>query len=197
MREDTLATRVVEHFRAAFEDATIRLEEPYDHYGNRGSVDVYVRVRTPDPVEYLIELKGDAALGHVTGANEVLRQYRRMERYFYKDDEHELRRSVRRTGPGVRVLLLFAPTPRCVEHVHEFRRLYGSVEESGTVAAIPADRKVAFLTNLDDAANGGLGFVTVNGDVDVRTDGFAELVPVGSRLASALDSAALREPTVD
>ena len=35
MREDELATAVVEHAEAAFEEPEIRLEEPYNHYGTR------------------------------------------------------------------------------------------------------------------------------------------------------------------
>lgn len=197
MREDELATAVVAHFEAAFDEVEVRLEEPYDHYGNRGVVDAYVRVRTPARVEYLIELKSDAALGHVTGANEVLRQYRRMERYFYKDDEHGLRRSVGRDGPGVYVMLLFAPTRRCVEHVHEHRRLYGSVEESGTVGGVTATRKVAFLTNLDAAEEGGLGFLAVNGDVAIGSEAFTRMVPSESRLAGAIADAKLAESVGD
>ncbi|MFC7205428.1 hypothetical protein ACFQJC_18100 [Haloferax namakaokahaiae] len=186
MREDELATRVVEHFRAAFEDVTVHLEEPYDHYGNRGVADVYVRVRTPEPVDYLIELKSDAAIRHATGANEILRQYRRMERYFYKDDEHRIDRKLGRDGPGVHVLLLFAPTAACVRHVRAHQALYESVETDATVEAVPASRKVAFLTKLDRASDGELGFLSVNGEVSFDSEAFLSAVPDGSRLADAL-----------
>ncbi|UVE52471.1 hypothetical protein KU306_17840 (plasmid) [Haloferax larsenii] len=186
MREDELATRIVEHFRAAFDDVEIHLEEPYDHYGNRGVADVYVRVRTPEPVDYLIELKADAAVRHATGANEVLRQYRRMERYFYKDDEHQVRPRLAREGPGVNVLLLFAPTSRCVRHVHEHRALYESVDPDAVVEGVTATRKVAFLTKLDEADDGTLGFLSINGDVGFGSEEFAAAVPEGSQLASAL-----------
>jgi hypothetical protein len=117
MREDELATAVVEHFEAAFGDAEVGLEEPYDHYGNRGAVDVYARTRPPDRVAYLVELKADPAVRMASGANEIIRQYRRMERYFYADDEHDLRTRLGRDGPGLHLLLLFAPTARCFEHV--------------------------------------------------------------------------------
>lgn len=187
MREDELATAVVEHFRAAFDAPRIRLEEPYDHYGNRGSVDVYARVHDPAPVDYLVELKADAALRHATGANEVLRQYRRMTRYFYKDDEHSIRVKLARDGPGVHALLLFAPTEACVRHVREHRALYESVEESGSVGEVPASYRVAFLTNLDRAADGDLGFLSINGEVGIDSDAFRRAVPDDSRLAEALD----------
>ena len=138
MREDELATAVVEHFEAAFDRPEIYLEEPYDHYGNRGVADVYVRTRPPGRVEYLAELKADPAVRMAAGANEILRQYRRMERYFYEDEAHDLRTRLGREGPGVHLLLLFAPTPRCVEHVFEHRRLYGSIDPDLTVDGVPA-----------------------------------------------------------
>jgi hypothetical protein len=188
MREDELATAVVEHFRSAFDEPRIRLEEPYDHYGNRGSVDVYARVHDPAPVDYLVELKADAALRHATGANEILRQYRRMARYFYKDDEHAVRVKLARDGAGVHALLLFAPTPACVRHVREHRALYESVEGSGRVSEVPAAYRVAFLTNLDRADEGELGFLSINGDVAFDSDAFRRAVPDGSRLADALDA---------
>ncbi|MFC7166698.1 hypothetical protein [Halospeciosus flavus] len=187
MREDDLATPVVEHFDAAYERATVHLEEPYDHYGNRGSVDVYARVRSPAPVDYLVELKADAAIRHVTGANEILRQYRKMERYFYQDDAHSLRTKLARDGPGAYFLLLFAPTTKCVEHVAEHASLYASVDPSADVDGVPAARKVAFLTNLDDPER--LGFLSVNGDVELGSAAFRQAVPDGSRLADALREA--------
>ena len=189
MREDDLAARVVEHFREAFEESDVHLEEPYDHYGNRGAVDVYVRVRSPAPVDYLIELKSDAALRYATGPNEILRQYRRMERYFYKDDEHDVRPKLARTGPGVHFLLLFAPTRACVEHVAEHRPLYESIVPETGVNGVEARRTVAFLTNLDRAGEGELGFCSLNGEIEFGSEAFFEAVPADSRLADALREA--------
>lgn len=187
MREDDLATPVVDHFDAVYESATVHLEEPYDHYGNRGAVDLYARVRSPAPVDYLVELKADAAIRHATGANEILRQYRRMERYFYQDDAHGIRTKLARDGPGVHFLLLFAPTRKCVEHVAEHASLYASVDPTADVDGVPVARKVAFLTNLDEPEN--LGFLSVNGDVPFGSAAFRRAVPDGSRLADALREA--------
>ena len=74
MREDALATRLVEHYEATAEDPAIRLEEPYDADGREGVVDLFVRTRTPEPVDRVIELKADAAVRRAPGAHEVLRQ---------------------------------------------------------------------------------------------------------------------------
>jgi len=162
MREDELATCVVDHYAAVYDDPEIRLEEPYDAEGRRGVVDVYIRLHTPERVDHVIELKGDAAVRRATGANEILRQYRRMERYFHADASHALRPKLGRTEPGARYLLCFAPTPTCVYHVATHRSLYGSVDAAARAGDVPAVRTVAFLTGLDsDPAD--LGMVSVNG----------------------------------
>jgi hypothetical protein len=189
MREDELATAVVEHFEAAFEDPEIRLEEPYNHYGTRGVVDVFARTAPPDRVTYLAELKADPAVRMASGANEILRQYRRTERYFFQDDAHDLRTRLGRDGPGLHLLLLFAPTVKCVEHVVEHRSLYASVDPDLSIDGVAAARKVAFLVNLDAAPDGGLGFLSVNSDIGVGSAAFRAAVPEGSRLADALSEA--------
>jgi len=185
MQEDDLATRVVDHYAAVHDDPTVRLEEPYDAEGRRGVVDVYVRRRTPDPVDAVIELKSDAAVRRATGANEVLRQFRRMERYFHADDAHRLEPKLGRDGPGARYRLLFAPTPTCVHHVATRRRLYESVDTGGSVGDVPTASVVAFLTGLgDDPAD--LGFLSVNGEVTFGSRAFLDAVPDGSRLAESI-----------
>ena len=187
MREDELATRVVDHYVAAHDDPEVRLEEPYDADGRRGVVDAYVRLQTPERVDRVIELKGDAAVRRATGANEVLRQYRRMERYFHADERHALRPKLGRTEPGARFLLLFAPTPTCVHHVATHRSLYGSVDAATRVDDVPAARTVAFLTGLDGDPT-DLGMVSVNGDAPFGSEAFLNAVPPDSRLAESLRS---------
>ncbi|WP_435073425.1 hypothetical protein [Halorubrum sp. HHNYT27] len=185
MREDELATAVVDHYTAVHDDPEVRLEEPYDAEGRRGVVDVYVRLRTPERVDHVIELKGDAAVRRATGANEILRQYRRMERYFHADERHTIRPKLGRTEPGARYLLCFAPTPTCVHHVATHRSLYGSVDASAQVNDVPVVRTVAFLTGLDGDPS-ELGMVSVNGDAHFGSEAFLGAVPPDSRLAESL-----------
>jgi len=185
MREDDLATRVVDHYAAAHDSPDIRLEEPYDAEGRRGIVDIYVRLQTPERVDHVIELKSDAAVRQVTGANEILRQYRRMERYFHADNAHRIRPKLGRTEPGAHFLLCFAPTPTCVHHVATHRSLYESVARSTRVDGVPAVRTVAFLTGLEsDPAD--LSLISVNGDAVFGSPAFITAVPDGSRLAESL-----------
>jgi hypothetical protein len=185
MREDELATAVVDHYEAVHDDPEVRLEEPYDAEGRCGVVDVYVRLRTPERVDHVIELKSDAAVRRATGANEILRQYRRMERYFHADERHTIRPKLGRTEPGAHYLLCFAPTPTCVHHVATHRSLYGSVDVAAHVDDVPAVRTVAFLTGLDGDPE-GLGMVSVNGDAKFGSDAFLDAVPPDSRLADSL-----------
>lgn len=185
MREDDLATRIVDHYHAVNDDPEIRLEEPYDADGRRGLVDVYVRTRVPERVDRVFELKSDAAVRHATGANELLRQYRRMERYFYADERHAIRPKLSRSESGVHFLLLFAPTPTCVHHVATHRSLYESVDVDTHVGDVPAVRTVAFLIGLDgDPAE--LGFVSINGDVRFGSAECVGAIPDESRLAESL-----------
>ena len=185
MREDDLATRVVDHYAAAHDDPAVRLEEPYDAEGRRGVVDVYVRRRTPEPVDAVIELKSDAAVRRATGANEVLRQFRRMERYFHADDAHRLEPKLGRDGPAARYLLLFGPTPTCVHHVATNRTLYGSVDTAGSAGSVTTESVVAFLTGLDGDPE-DLGVISMNGDATFGSRAFLDAVPDDSRLAESL-----------
>lgn len=182
MREDDLAKSIVAYFEAAYDDSEVNLEEPY---GGRGVADAFVRVRTPVPEDYLVELKSDAAIRHATGANEILRQFRRMERYFYADEAHSIRPKLARDGYGVHLLLLFAPTPTCVRHVADNRDLYASVDEQLQLGGVPAERKVAFLVGLDDAPT-ELGFLSVNGEIAFGDEPFLEAVPDGTELDATL-----------
>ena len=50
MREDALATRLVEHYEATAEPPPIRRSGPYDSDGRQGVLDLSVRTRTADPV---------------------------------------------------------------------------------------------------------------------------------------------------
>ncbi|MEZ3115056.1 hypothetical protein RYH80_03870 [Halobaculum sp. MBLA0147] len=187
MREDDLATPVVTHLEAANDTVTVALEEPYDHYGNRGQVDVYARVRDPPRTDYLVELKADAAVRRATGTNEILRQFRRMERYFYRGDDHGLRRRLGRTEPGVHLLLLFAPTATCVDHVAAHADLYETLDPETTVEGVDARRTVAFPVGLDNPAT--LRLCSVNGRAGIDTEPFHAAVPDDSRLADALAEA--------
>ena len=187
MREDRLATRVVEWAEATTEP-TVALEEPYDHYGNRGQVDVYLQTPPPPPREYVIELKGDAAVRRATGANEILRQFRKAVRYFYRDDAHDVRRRLGRTDAPVQFLLAFAPTPTCVEHVASHATLYESVESSGTTDGVASDRRVAFLVGFDGPP-ASVGIVSINAGAGFGSPAFREAVPAESRLADALGEA--------
>lgn len=185
MREDELATRLVDHYEAVFAEPVVRLEEPYDAAGRQGVVDLYVHRRTPTRVDHVIELKADAAVRQATGANAVLRQFTRMQRYFHADETHALRPRLGRVDPGARYYLLFAPTPTCVYHVATHRRLYESVTRTGHAVDVPIARTVGFLTGLAGDPS-DVGYLSVNGGAPFGSRAFFDAVPADSRLADAI-----------
>lgn len=63
-------------------DVEILPEAHYNHYGNRGVVDLYAIMGGWNGHVY--EIKSETAVRNATGANEVIRQFNRMREYFSK-----------------------------------------------------------------------------------------------------------------
>lgn len=67
-------------------------ERHYNHYGDRGVVDLVIT----EPLEEkdfpyqneLIEVKSESAVRNATGANEIIRQFNRMKKFYFEDDDH-------------------------------------------------------------------------------------------------------------
>lgn len=117
------------------------VEEPYANYGERGYVDLHVEHRDGSEVSnYLYELKSEHALEHVTGANEILRQFNKMREHY--GEANRLRQSPG-YGTDVAYHLVFEVTERCVEHAMKYLPLY---------------RTVRFLSSSDDSP-GHIGFL--------------------------------------
>lgn len=90
-------------------------EVHYNHYGDRGVVDL-VQL---DEYEYqnelrIYELKCESAIEQATGANEILRQFNRHRTYFFKGSDYNAREY-----SNITYELCFAATQSCYEHVRE------------------------------------------------------------------------------
>ncbi len=128
-RERAAAARQAEKFDTEF-DVSVEPEAHYNYYGDRGVADLYVQKTERGPLQRdvrtdkIYEVKSAAALQESTGANDVLRQFNRMRRYFYEDE--------RRSLPDDYVFeLCFVIQPETVEHVAENLGLYSStIQES-------------------------------------------------------------------
>jgi len=105
-------------------------EAHYNHYGDRGVVDLHVRLgqitefTTETTHEYVYEVKSESALHQSTGANEIIRQFKRHCAYFYQDPDRNCKAPIGKDGLGVSFELVFEPTQAVLEHVRDNWVLY-------------------------------------------------------------------------
>lgn len=133
MNEDELANAVIQHQKEseekAFEqgdpDAEIHVypEAHYNHYGNRGAVDLYVD--TSGWNGHLYEFKSESAVRRATGANAIIRQFNRMRKFFFKGSDFGIPKST------VIFELCFTPSEYTARHVIENSELYASSVQNG------------------------------------------------------------------
>ncbi len=111
--EDELATAITNSI--GDENTTWKPEVHYNHYGDRGVVDL-VCESTVDGFNMLrvFELKCQAAIDEATGANEILRQFNRHRSYFFDGSDYKAT-----DYDEVAFELCFAATKPCYEHVSE------------------------------------------------------------------------------
>jgi len=110
------------------EKTTLLAAEPeahYDHYGNRGAADLYIKTKNERNglTEYddtIYEVKSEHAVDEANGAADIIRQFKRMRRYFFQDESREKQ--------GIASFLLcFIPTPATLQHVENNENLYQQI----------------------------------------------------------------------
>jgi hypothetical protein len=96
----------------------VEVESHYNYYGDRGVADLYA---ADDKGQiHIYEIKSEAALDEVTGANEIIRQFNQMQEYYFRDESN-----TRPTGTAI-FFLAFYPTERTVAHLRENFEMYES-----------------------------------------------------------------------
>lgn len=140
MKEDDLTNELVRKFR---EDGcqSIEVEAHYNHFGDRGVADMFVQNQGVDRV---MELKS-----HPDKANEVLRQFERMVKYFYKDDDRE------RPVKSPVYELCFLPSSDNFFHILQNKEMYKSAKDGKEKVAITfrsmdGSNKVYLFPDLED-----------------------------------------------
>lgn len=123
IREDTLTSRLVEYYQQSRFEHEVQVEQHYNHYGDRGVVDLVAQDTTTDDI-HLYEIKSTAAIESATGANEIIRQFNRMRRYYFRDQ------STATPKGNVTFELCFVPTYECYRHVHTNTELYRSAAQA-------------------------------------------------------------------
>lgn len=113
-REDQLVNKLVEHYSDDELTKSVAVEQHYNHYGDRGIVDVVVE---DEMGPHLYEVKSPSAIANATGANEILRQFNRMREYYYRDHNVDRR-------DDVTFELCFTPDVECLRHVESNLDMY-------------------------------------------------------------------------
>ena len=121
--EDQLTTRLVKYYKDSRDEHELSVEQHYNYYGDRGIVDLVVEEQQSGNIR-LYEIKSNAAIDSATGANEIIRQFNRMRRYFFRDE------STPTPDGRVTFELCFAPTYEAYRHVHENAELYNTAAKS-------------------------------------------------------------------
>lgn len=100
------------------DDAFAYPEAHYNHYGTRGYVDAYFGVGNWSAT--VLEVKSASAVNESTGANEILRQYNKMQEAFFKGTDY--------TPPSksLQYELCFTASPQNIGHVVDNKDLYRS-----------------------------------------------------------------------
>jgi len=168
--EDKITKHLIEwHQSQNHKNPEFEAEPHYNHYGDRGVADLLVKesyesggstVRN----SLIYEIKSESALKKSTGANEIIRQFKRHCRYFFKDDSRKLRRN---SGSGF--YLVFEATPMCWEHYKNNHGLYStlSVDDiEGTNAARLNNLAVGFVDPQLDS----IGYWSHPGNFDSATE---------------------------
>jgi len=128
-QEDEMVNNLIERHRSdcgSSSDLRVEPEAHYNYYGDRGVADLYVRrtakKRPRDRTDRIYEVKSNAALDEVSGANEILRQFNRMRRYFYKDEGRSFPKRYE-------FELCFVISEETVRHVAENIQVYKSAQQ--------------------------------------------------------------------
>jgi len=131
--ENDLLNAVIEmRTNQAFGDTSIRTEPEahYNYYGSRGVADLLIEESYgQNRTDYTVcEFKSAAALDHVTGANEIIRQFNRMRQYFFKDNDRD-------RGAGHAFVLSFTPSAKTLDHLAENAAAYRQASKANVGVA--------------------------------------------------------------
>lgn len=136
--EDKLVQKMIEWKRGlSAENVRFYPEEHYNHYGDRGVVDLAVedweepKFRGNSDL-WVYEMKSESAIRNATGANEIIRQFKRHRNYFLKGSDFDPKDYYR-----VDFCLMFYATDYTFNHVKENEDLYRTLLEDGFESNVP------------------------------------------------------------
>jgi len=113
-------------------------EVHYNYYGDRGVVDLHLEKGVTNATgqdriytEEVCEIKSESAIRNATGANEIVRQFKRHCRYFYQDPSRKPQVEYYDRA-GVVFRLAFEATEDVYQHVCENWHMYSGLTHNAT-----------------------------------------------------------------
>lgn len=150
MKEDDLANAIIQWSRENEKEALERDESNakievypeahYNHYGNRGVVDLYIEKSGWEGTVY--EFKSESAVQNVTGANEIIRQFNKMKEYFFRGSSHDI------PSHWIHFELVFTPTPHNVLHLLENADMYASAAKDKPAWISDLNKDMTYFCNI-------------------------------------------------
>ena len=111
------------------------VEEPYNHYGQRGQVDLYLDQYY---LHTVVEFKSEYAAKKSTGANEIIRQFNKARKSFFAGTNHTPDEQ-----DSIVFKLIFENTDYKIKHVSDNGEMYVRVVEDSTpIEGIPESAPV-------------------------------------------------------
>lgn len=127
IKEDDLTNAIIKQVKSLeiYDETVTEPEAHYNYYGTRGVADLYTRkVEKGKARDRLFEIKANPG-----NANEVVRQFQRMKKFFYRDKD--------RVKPEkVTYELCFTATPGNRRHVNKNFEMYQSLAENNSNVVI-------------------------------------------------------------
>jgi hypothetical protein len=147
----------------------INPEASYNHYGNRGFVDLFTEKKYPQGYSeaHAFELKSESAVREVTGANEIVRQFNKMREYFFKGSNYNV--------PKDLVFeLCFTPTESNIRHILKNIEVYESITNQELLEKDIKRKKVLITVRPTDKDNITPIIFTSSGQTPVKDLDFDE-----------------------
>lgn len=158
LTEDDLASALVDYYKQStkktekIENTKIELniypEAHYNHYGERGSVDLFVEQNySPTYIDgKVIELKSESAVREATGANEIIRQFNKMRENFFRGSSHDY-------PTEISFELCFTPNKYNIRYLSNNIGLYQSTIDNKLIDKDPNNLNRIVTTRPDNPDN--------------------------------------------
>lgn len=155
-KEDKLVNAIIQDYKgwsSLYDEQIFEPEAHYNHYGTRGVADLFIKeIEIVDGTKYeydnLVEVKSGFSVSQATGANEIVRQFNKMRRNFYLDEDRD-------EPDAIKMELAFTIEPETVKHVADNLNIYTSVVENDVYTPTKAEEcreVVAFRSTDNDEA---------------------------------------------